>query len=58
MSKSNDLFDQALKERNPCWGLRDLEEVNKIAQQNKYKVEAIIKMPANNTSVVYNNYRT
>ena len=52
-SRSNLNFDQSLKSQNPLWGLRDLDEVNKIAFKNDFKQEKIIEMPANNFSVIY-----
>ena len=52
-SQSNINFDQSLKLQNPLWGLRNLDDVNKIAFKNGYKLEKIIEMPANNLSVIY-----
>jgi len=52
-SESNADFDQSLKERNPCWGVRDLEWVLELAtEQNAFELEACISMPANNLSIV------
>ena len=52
-SESNLNFDQSLKIQNPCWGLRDLEDVNHIAFENGFKLDNVIDMPANNLSVIY-----
>ena len=52
-SKSNLNFDQSLKLQNPLWGLRLLEEVNKIALENGFKLDKVVEMPANNLSVIY-----
>ena len=52
-SQSNLIFDQSLKHQNPLWGLRQLEEVNKLAIENGFKQDNIIEMPANNLSVIY-----
>ena len=52
-SNSNLNFDQSLKSRNPLWGLRQLEEVNKIALENGFKLDKVFEMPANNLSVIY-----
>ena len=52
-SESNFNFDRSLKLQNPLWGLRQLEEVNKLAIENGFKKEKVIEMPANNLSVIY-----
>ena len=52
-SESNLNFDQSLKMQNPLWGLRQLDEVNKIALDNGFKQDKVIEMPANNLSVIY-----
>ena len=50
---SNEAFDQMLRDRNPEWGIRDLEAVVKIAQQHHLQLENTIPMPANNFSVIF-----
>jgi Protein of unknown function (DUF938) len=50
---SNEAFDRNLRDRNPTWGLRDLEAVAAIAQPVGFSVPTIIEMPANNLSVVF-----
>lgn len=50
---SNEAFDESLKARNPEWGLRDLEEVTRVAEQAGFASERLVEMPANNLSVVY-----
>jgi len=52
-SESNINFDQSLKSRNPLWGLRHLDRVENIANQNGFVQEKVIEMPANNLSVIY-----
>ena len=52
-SQSNLNFDQSLKLQNPLWGLRQLDEVNKLAIENGFKQDKVIEMPANNLSVIY-----
>jgi len=52
-SSSNLNFDKSLKSQNPLWGLRHLENINKIAFENGFILEKIIEMPANNLSVIY-----
>jgi SAM-dependent methyltransferase len=50
---SNQAFDRNLRDRNPGWGLRDLEAVAAIAQSVGFSVSAVTEMPANNLSVVF-----
>jgi Protein of unknown function (DUF938) len=50
---SNEAFDQNLRDRNPAWGLRDLEAVAAIAQSAGFSVPKVTEMPANNLSVVF-----
>ena len=53
ISQSNDLFDSSLKMENKYWGVRDLGEVSKEATNNGFFKEELIRMPANNFSVIY-----
>ena len=53
ISQSNDLFDSSLKMQNKLWGIRDLGEVSKEANKNDFIEEELIRMPANNFSVIY-----
>jgi Protein of unknown function (DUF938) len=50
---SNRAFDRSLRERDPNWGLRDLEVVAATAQSAGFSAPVIIEMPANNLSVVF-----
>jgi hypothetical protein len=50
---TNQAFDQNLRDRNPTWGLRDLEAVAAIAQSVGFAVPTVTEMPANNLSVVF-----
>ena len=50
---SNQAFDQNLRDRNPNWGLRDLEAVAAMAQSVGFSAPVITEMPANNLSVVF-----
>ncbi|MHB0777104.1 DUF938 domain-containing protein [Halomonas sp. WWR20] len=49
---SNAAFDADLRQRNPAWGVRDLDDVTILAQQAGLYLERIVEMPANNLSVV------
>ena len=39
--------------QNKFWGVRDLREVSKEATKNGFIQEELIRMPANNFSVIY-----
>ncbi|MEZ4295589.1 MAG: DUF938 domain-containing protein [Polyangiaceae bacterium] len=49
---SNEAFDASLRERDPAWGVRDLEEVTAAAEAVGFRLREIVQMPANNLSVV------
>jgi SAM-dependent methyltransferase len=49
---SNEAFDASLRARDPRWGVRDLDEVCRAASEVGLEREAVVAMPANNTSVV------
>ena len=50
---SNHAFDQSLRDRNPDWGVRNLEDVITAAAENKLIFQEAIAMPANNFSVIF-----
>ncbi len=50
---SNDAFDAGLRERNPLWGVRDLEAVSAMAVKHGFGPPVIEPMPANNLSVIF-----
>jgi Protein of unknown function (DUF938) len=52
-ARSNQAFDRSLRNRNPAWGLRDLEAVASMAQSVGFSIPIITEMPANNLSVVF-----
>ena len=52
-AQGNLKFDQSLKLQNPQWGLRNLDDVTKIAFENGFQKDKVIEMPANNLSVIY-----
>ena len=53
ISESNATFDRSLKERNPCWGVRDLEWLLELAsERNAFELNSCISMPANNLAIV------
>jgi SAM-dependent methyltransferase len=52
--QSNLDFDASLKRRNPEWGLRELEEVTRVANAHGLQRQQIVRMPANNLTLVFN----
>jgi cyclopropane fatty-acyl-phospholipid synthase-like methyltransferase len=50
---SNEAFDRSLKERDPSWGVRDIDEVVRAGEGNGLVLREIVEMPANNLSVVF-----
>ncbi len=53
ISESNKMFDSSLTMQNKYWGVRDLGEVSEEATKNGFIEEEVIRMPANNFSVIY-----
>lgn len=51
--QSNLDFDASLKRRNAEWGLRELEEVTRVAAGHSLQRLQIVRMPANNLTVVF-----
>jgi SAM-dependent methyltransferase len=52
-SPSNEAFDRQLKSQNPDWGVRDLEEVARLAASQDFGPPEVHEMPANNLSVIF-----
>ena len=50
---SNEQFDASLRSRNPQWGIRNLETVSEVAQENNLHLKAKVAMPANNFSLIF-----
>lgn len=50
---SNEAFDESLRERDPEWGLRELEAVEEEAGKHGLALDRIVEMPANNLSVIF-----
>ena len=50
---SNEAFDVWLRERDPRYGVRDLEAVEAVARQHGLKLRETREMPANNLSLVF-----
>jgi SAM-dependent methyltransferase len=50
---SNAAFDASLRERDPAWGVRDLEAVSELAAESGFGAPVIEQMPANNLCVIF-----
>jgi SAM-dependent methyltransferase len=50
---SNAAFDQQLRQRNPEWGVRDMEDVVALADAAGFACDEPIAMPANNFMLVF-----
>jgi cyclopropane fatty-acyl-phospholipid synthase-like methyltransferase len=50
---SNVAFEEWLKARDPCFGVRDLGEVEHEAVRRGFALREIVEMPANNLSVIF-----
>jgi len=52
-AESNAAFDQSLQSQNPEWGVRNLEDVVKVAAAEGLQFHQTVNMPANNVSVIF-----
>lgn len=52
-SPGNADFDKTLKERDAAYGVRELNDVTKLAAEQGFKLERTVDMPNNNLSVIY-----
>ena len=50
---SNAAFDVSLRGRNPEWGLRDVSDLDSLAEEVGLIRTGMIPMPANNFTLVY-----
>ena len=50
---SNIAFDESLRSRNEQWGIRQIEDLDRIADAHGFTRTARHEMPANNLSLVY-----
>jgi SAM-dependent methyltransferase len=50
---SNESFDASLRERNPEWGVRNLDDVVAEAERNGLAFSEKVAMPANNFTVLF-----
>lgn len=50
---SNAAFDEDLRRRDPRWGVRDVADVARAAEQRGFALERVHEMPANNLTLVF-----
>ena len=50
---SNEDFDRWLRERDPQWGVRDVDELTSAARRHGFALREVVAMPANNHSLVF-----
>lgn len=50
---SNLAFDRSLKSRNLQWGIREVKDMDGLAERNGFQRSSLIEMPANNVSLIY-----
>jgi SAM-dependent methyltransferase len=50
---SNEAFDRSLRAQNPQWGVRDLDRVMDVADEEGFDLAETLLMPANNLSVIF-----
>lgn len=50
---SNAAFDEALRARNPAWGLRDITDLERVAGQAGLTLAEVAEMPANNRLLAF-----
>ena len=50
---SNEAFDESLRDRDPEWGLRELEAVAAEAEPHGLVLDRVVEMPANNISAIF-----
>lgn len=51
--ESNVSFDKSLRSQNPAWGIRDISDLKKIAEQNSIELSEINNLPSNNKLLVW-----
>ncbi len=50
---SNAAFDQSLRDQNAEWGVRDIDDLEKLAASAGLKLVESVEMPANNLALVF-----
>lgn len=52
-ARSNEAFDGALRRRDPDWGVRDIDDLDALAESAGLGSAEIVEMPADNFSLIY-----
>jgi len=52
-AESNQRFDERLRGEDPRWGVRDLADVERVANAAGFLLSEVVPMPANNLSLVF-----
>lgn len=53
---SNAAFDRGLRAQDPGWGVRDLDDVEALADTHGFALVETVSMPANNLSVIFRRH--
>lgn len=53
LAESNAAFDTSLRQQNPEWGLRYVEDIVEVADKVGLRLNRVIAMPANNLSLIF-----
>lgn len=52
-AESNARFEEWLKAQSPEYGVRDMEEIIQVAEENELNLEQAVDMPSNNFSLLF-----
>ncbi len=52
-AESNARFDATLREQDPSWGVRDVDDLKLLADREGFVLDEILEMPANNHLLVF-----
>ncbi|SIO10576.1 Protein of unknown function [Parasphingorhabdus marina DSM 22363] len=52
-AEGNLAFERSLKSRNLQWGIRDVADMDALAEKTGFRREKLVNMPANNISLIY-----
>ncbi len=50
---SNQAFDESLRQRDPSWGVRDVNDLTRLAVEHGFALEETVAMPANNHVLLF-----
>lgn len=50
---SNEAFDRGLRRQDPAWGVRDTDDIERLAERAGFSPVELTEMPANNLSLVF-----